>query len=388
MPPFVVHDPVGLGRGFAGGVCIGLVSTSFVYLFGKFLGVSSIVGDLVGSLGYPFRSKMWQLFFVGGMLGGGGILLAVSPKTAVFGQTLGLHWGAALVGGFLVGFGTRLGNGCTSGHGVSGLPRLSPRSLVNVMAFMGSGVLMAGLTRASFSRVSLYGQDWDLRSLFIVPLAASFAAALLLQNLLFALPSRSPIETCESDSQPTLGARPVTLLLVSVHGLAFALALGLSGMCDPSKVLRFLDFAGDGGWDPQLMLVMGGAVMVNGVTYRILAQSMGSREPPFSLVPPGSTFSSIIPYGPKAGNNSKITTDLCLGGIIFGLGWGLCGVCPGPGIVDFVSGGAHFGVAVPSMLAGMSSYHFFKTRRPASSGSDCTPSNVASPEKALLDSSK
>lgn len=332
------------------------------------------------------------------MLVSGGVLLAVQPPSAVFGATLGQHWAVPLVGGVLVGFGTRLGQGCTSGHGVSGLPRLSPRSLVNVMSFMGAGALAAGLSRASFSRSSVYtgAASWDLKSLYVVPLAVTVVALFLLQTLMTSTSTtnrnggngggKAPSPSASTSAEPlvpapstptTLNAtgasRPsaLALFVVFIHGLAFGLALGLSGMCDPAKVLGFLDFFGDWGWDPQLALVMGGAVMVNACTFRYLALSLGGARPPFAAALSGAsssnsggesptlasgdgpTFAQLIPYGPRAPPNCRITWELVVGGVVFGAGWGLCGVCPGPAIVDFVSGGAHFGVAVPAVVVGM-----------------------------------
>ena len=382
MAPNIIYDPVGLARGFTGGLCIGLVSTSLMYLTGKTLGVSGILGALVRALRLPTSSAAartgsaaaepapyWQLSFISGMLVSGGVLLAVQPPAEVFGAALGQHWAVPLVGGCLVGFGTRLGQGCTSGHGVSGLPRLSPRSLVNVLSFMGAGALAAGLSRASFSRAALYSASgapaWDLAALFVVPLAATAGALLLLQTLSGASSGSGSATPAPPAAEPPAAPAPAPSALalgaVGVHGLAFGLALGLSGMCDPAKVLRFLDFAGDGGWDPQLMLVMGGAVLVNAFTYRYLALRLGAERPPLAAALAGgagapgasATFAQLVPYGPAAPANSRITWELVLGGALFGAGWGLGGVCPGPAIVDYVSGGSHFGVAIPAILAGM-----------------------------------
>ncbi len=393
----VIYDPVGLGRGFSGGVCIGLVSTSLMYCTGKVLGVSGILGGLVRAVRVVPREDppYWQLAFVSGMLGAGGILLAVSPPSAVFGAPVGQHWAVPLVGGALVGFGTRLGAGCTSGHGVSGLPRLSPRSLVNVLCFMGAGALAAGLSRAPFAYSALYAAAgsaaaWDLKTLFVVPLVATVGAVLLLQSLaggpggggggggsssggLAAAAAGAPAPTptptpaapapAASTAPPSSLPSALAMGLVALHGAAFGLALGLSGMTDPLKVLRFLDFSGSEGWDPQLMLVMGGAVAVNAFTYRYLALGLPEGRPPLAGALGGSaaasaaaastTFAKLVPYGPAAPANARITRELVVGGVLFGTGWGLGGVCPGPAIVDFVSGASHFGVAVPAILGGM-----------------------------------
>jgi uncharacterized membrane protein YedE/YeeE len=177
---------------------------------------------------------------------------------------------------------------------------------------------------------------------------------------------------------------------VGLHGLAFGLALGLSGMTDPLKVLRFLDFSGAEGWDPQLMLVMGGAVLVNAVTFRYLALSLGEGRPPLAAALGGNsaaaaasaTFAKLVPYGPAAPANARITRELVVGGLLFGAGWGLCGVCPGPAIVDFVSGASHFGVAVPAILGGMALHEFGQAwglwSKPSSSSSSSSCSSSGS----------
>jgi len=114
-----------------GGVLIGLAATLLLFTNGKIAGISGIVSDAVGSGA--------DRAFVGGLLIAGLCFALFRP--AVFGETVA-PIGMIAVAGLLVGFGTRLGNGCTSGHGVCGLARLSPRSLVATLTFM----LTAGLT--------------------------------------------------------------------------------------------------------------------------------------------------------------------------------------------------------------------------------------------------
>ncbi len=117
--------------------------------------------------------------------------------------------------------------------------------------------------------------------------------------------------------------RDIVVALVS--GLVFALGLGISGMVDPQRVLAFLDLAG--AWDPSLMLVLGGAVGV---------YALGS--PRF--------------LGPRP-RDARPDRRLYLGAALFGVGWGLVGLCPGPALVDLVAGGADLLIFVAAMLAGM-----------------------------------
>lgn len=104
-------------------------------------------------------------------------------------------------------------------------------------------------------------------------------------------------------------------LIVLLSGFVFALGLGISEMTRPEKVLGFLDIFGD--WDPSLAFVMGGAIVV----YAGALQIVKSRNRPRF----GTRF--------RIPTRSEITPSLIIGAAIFGVGWGLAGFCPGPGIV-------------------------------------------------------
>lgn len=117
----------------AGGIVLGLAAAMFILLSGRVLGISSIVGGL---LGRRPGDVGWRLSFLLG-------LLAAPLVYAVFAQPvvprIDAGWATLVLAGLLVGVGTRYGSGCTSGHGVCGLSRLSPRSLVATLSFMGAG---------------------------------------------------------------------------------------------------------------------------------------------------------------------------------------------------------------------------------------------------------
>ncbi|MCK5882076.1 MAG: YeeE/YedE family protein [Bacteriovoracaceae bacterium] len=117
-----------------GGALIGL-SSALLYLGqGRIAGISGIFGGMLSKF---CRDFAWRYFFVAGLIVGGLIVYLMMPeKTAVnFTHPLPLF----AIGGLLVGVGTRIGNGCTSGHGICGLGRRSPRSLAAVMTFMAAG---------------------------------------------------------------------------------------------------------------------------------------------------------------------------------------------------------------------------------------------------------
>lgn len=123
----------------AGGLLIGLSATIYVLGLGRIAGIAGIVGTaLQGLMRGSLRAQGTRLAFLLGMLVAPALWALVRPlppMTSVAGI------GTLLAAGLLVGVGVRMGNGCTSGHGVCGLSRFSPRSLANVLAFMGAGVV-------------------------------------------------------------------------------------------------------------------------------------------------------------------------------------------------------------------------------------------------------
>lgn len=125
----------------AGGACIGLAAALFVLFNGRIAGISGIVG---GMLQWPKGDIAWRLAFVAGLIGAPAAyrLFAPLPVVQVEAGTATL-----VIAGLLVGLGTRYGSGCTSGHGVCGLSRLSPRSLVATGAFMAAGFVTVFIVR-------------------------------------------------------------------------------------------------------------------------------------------------------------------------------------------------------------------------------------------------
>ena len=116
-----------------GGLLVGVAAAAFVLLHGRILGVSGIVGGLIRP---RHKDVAWRIAFVLGMLTAP---LLYRLMVGAHEMRIDASWGVLVVAGLLVGIGTRYGAGCTSGHGVCGLSRLSPRSLVATLAFMGAG---------------------------------------------------------------------------------------------------------------------------------------------------------------------------------------------------------------------------------------------------------
>jgi uncharacterized protein len=129
----------------AGGMLIGLATAMFLFLNGRIAGISGIVGGLLR----PVRGDMaWRIVFLSGLIVSPFIfsMLAPLPDVQVDAQT-----GTLIAAGLLVGVGTRFGSGCTSGHGVCGLSRRSPRSIVATISFMFAGFVTVYVVRHLFS---------------------------------------------------------------------------------------------------------------------------------------------------------------------------------------------------------------------------------------------
>lgn len=130
----------------AGGVLIGLSATLLLWLNGRVAGVSGILGGVL----FPRSGDVsWRVAFLVGLIAAGGLYMALVPGAPLprtdFSRT------GLIIAGLLVGFGTRMGNGCTSGHGVCGLGRLSMRSLAAVMTFMATAIATTFVVRHLWS---------------------------------------------------------------------------------------------------------------------------------------------------------------------------------------------------------------------------------------------
>ncbi|KNY09265.1 membrane protein [Achromobacter piechaudii] len=128
-------------------------------------------------------------------------------------------------------------------------------------------------------------------------------------------------------------------------GLVFGLGLIISGMTDPGKVLGFLDLAGL--WDPSLALVMGGAVMVGLFAFTVARKRA----------------TSVLGGAMQLPTARQIDRRLVLGSLMFGVGWGIAGFCPGPAIVSLGAGEPKAILFVLAMLAGMGTFEWLERRK-------------------------
>lgn len=119
-----------------GGALIGLGAAGMWWLLGRIAGVSNILGAAMTASG---TDRGWRLAFLAGLFLAGLIAISVVPGKIAFDLQAG--YGQVILAGLLVGFGTQLGSGCTSGHGVCGVSRLSLRSIAATLLFMAAGML-------------------------------------------------------------------------------------------------------------------------------------------------------------------------------------------------------------------------------------------------------
>ena len=125
-----------------GGILIGISASMMLLFSGRIAGVSGIFGGMLFQQG---KERAWRLSFITGLIGGGILLYAINAE--FFENSSGRGLLAVNIAGFLVGIGTRIGGGCTSGHGVCGIGRLSVRSIVATVTFVFAGMVAVVLVK-------------------------------------------------------------------------------------------------------------------------------------------------------------------------------------------------------------------------------------------------
>lgn len=316
---------VELWEGFVGGMMIGSSIAIFLHMTGRVTGVSGFVADLL----VPDRRNIgWKTTWV---LGFGVVSAAVSLLEATHRMVTVPSDNprqptvlAMCLGGYLVGLGTKMGNGCTSGHGLCGLARLSPRSIVNVVSFLTCGMLLS--TVVAVHRPSFLVTD---NTLLPNEPTREIALSFLGGGFIFLL----AIIALDKSDKAMVREHYITFFC----GALFAVGLIFGGMGRIDVIQDFLNLGV--GWNPQLAFVLGGGLFVS--------------FPAFYLVKkrPKPTLKNKLWVVPT---NTVITLRLVIGGCLFGMGWGLGGLCPGPAVMQSTIGNPSIlAFFVPSMALGM-----------------------------------
>lgn len=327
--------------GLIGGGLIGLSAATLLLFNGDILGAAGLMSSFAVA---PIKtatepSQQWKLAFLAAFALTTRVYVTLIDKDALKDERLGYSSGLPIVaplgfilGGFFVGFGTRLGNGCTTGHGICGLARLSTRSLVAVLSFMSTGMFSATgcskscpfhpYLRDSYESVAKHLPTET--TITIGTVIASLAAGAALPGLLRKAPQNaSKTEQDEHDNNKRK-------IIPSIFSAAFfALGLVISKMTISSKIYGFLNVKGikDGTWDPTLACVMGGGLVVSFISYQWV-KGFNAFKNDKALECPLSQKSSNGHF--NVPTNKIIDTKLVIGEVFFGLGWGIAGLCPGP----------------------------------------------------------
>lgn len=360
---------IDLISGVSGGLLIGVSSTAFLILTGKLTGLSGLVEESILPVKKEDMSwmshKSFSLSYIAGLILSGFAYHKYNPQFLVNdnSNTSSL----VMIAGFLVGYGTRLGSGCTSGHGVCGLSRFSLRSAVATLTFMATGAVGAVIgrfLRTNGHETIIDVSKWDkfkgfgrfLPAVVVYSLAFSFFHGLQYFNH---QQKQLTTQTKKNDDVKIVSSPPPTSLHIPEHiaaftsAFVFGIGLSISGMCNFERVIGFLDFTGPNGWDPSLAGVMGGAVVFNILSFRMLHSL---KTPVFLRSITGAdrgTLNNVLKLDLHP-DNVHITKQLVIGSSIFGLGWGLGGICPGPAIVQMGVSYSLAAVFIPSLIVGMS----------------------------------
>ncbi|KAK6529160.1 hypothetical protein TWF694_004372 [Orbilia ellipsospora] len=288
---------------------------------------------------------------------------------------------ATLTAGFLIGLGTKLGSGCTSGHFLCGISRLSQRSIAATAAFFSIATFIHLATTSVEAAIPAVQSSVPVSRIILVLLALQFPLVVYE----FVAPA---IATKFEASDGGASHYYASLLGSFAAGVHFAFGLGLTGMLRPTKVLGFLNLSparfANGSWDPSLGLVAVGGILplsfywFYNVKPRVEAATGGSDKchSNWKVAGAGSEERNdtdpLIACAKGAGGelsnqplfyqacewtvptSKQITAKLIIGGATFGVGWGLTGLCPGPVLVNFGTGRdtKHLGLFLAAIVAG------------------------------------
>ncbi|CAM9149734.1 unnamed protein product [Ectocarpus sp. 8 AP-2014] len=335
--------PDGCLEGALGGVIPRTTATVMLAATGKLVGLNGIVAGFFSRT--PERG--WKVLFLSGFIVGDFVAGIVYPDIYQRLQQPGLNQNGApalsileyVVAGFLVGLGAELGNGCTSGHGLCGLSRLSRRSIVATLTFLTSGIATASVM-AAWNDSASGGAVLETHETPVLAVRYVFLAAAAV------------------DTQPALTKREEraqwkALLMCFLCGGSFAGGLVVSGMTKRVKIVNFLQLS----WDPTLLFVLGFGVMACLVGFPLVTRRL---DAPLCRLPGCPKEEQSLTAGTSLAERFDIATDteldvpLVLGSWLFGIGLGLSGLCHGPAVVSAAFGLPDSALAfMPSLVVEM-----------------------------------
>lgn len=357
---------IDFSNGALGGLILGTTTMAHFYVNKSVSGISGITSSF---------SNISNGFYFSGLLTAGALLKKIKPE--VFESSLIVLSDSTslqtyyIIGGFLVGFGTRLGNGCTSGHGLCGLGRMSPRSLAAVLTFMTSGAITSYIANETnllpFLTNSLSNKDLINNNSTIYISSLSLLSSIFFLNALPYLLNKNQ-KLSEKFNFTNIkdyflknydNKNVKNYFFNYLLGIVFGFGLGISGMCNTDRVIKFLNFTSNSGWDPTLMSVLGVGCAITASGFYFFNNKINNdikKEDSNSEI---CMKDYKLNYG-VCKPNLIIDKKLIIGSLIFGIGWGLCGICPGPGIVSAGANIESSKLFLTSLIFGMSSYEIFQ----------------------------
>jgi len=295
---------------FIGGLLIAIASSANFLLSGKITGFSGLFWSLVS---FQKGQLLWKIAFISMFILTGSLItilkdiekspLLVDIVPSASDMTKGLSFIGFCISGFLVGFGTKLGSGCTSGHGVCGLPRFSKRSWVAVGVFFSTAMAIANIRHHYPFLEDTYSYSPSITVQHSEKIFAIVSGLIIIIVIIYSKNNKNDVNMDQ-------------ILVALFSGCTFSLGLILSGMIKKDRILNFLVISNT--WDCSLAIVLGTTVIFNIISFNRV--NMEISKPLFS-----DRFD--IPQ------TKFIDFELILGAIIFGLGWGISGICPGPAIL-------------------------------------------------------
>jgi len=295
-------------NGVIGGLIMSIASSIHLLLKGKITGISG---------------TLFSICFLSGMLFIPSLIRGFTKKSfynRILEDPIEYTDSLSIIGfilsGFLVGFGTKMANGCTSGHGVCGLPRLSKRSFAAVGTFLIFGIGFATLRyhvkflESDFilskkKKDNIILSENTVKIISIAFFCLTIIIFIFILIFIFNVLRKKVYEFKE-------------ILISFFVGILFSLGLMESGMAQRHLVLSFLSICKE--WDATLICVLGAAVGLNLITFNLILKKM--EKPIFH-----NKF--------QLPDKTEIDIKLIIGAAIFGIGWGFGGICPGPGVLCF-----------------------------------------------------
>ena len=316
-----------------GGFLAALSTSIHLFLKGRVTGFSGILYS-IWSREEGSNTFRYALFI--GLLTIGSFMKIIDSNNYLFfesNELVGKNFSSIcmMLSGFLVGFGTKLGNGCTSGHAICGMPRFSLRSYVATGLFLGFGIITATLRYYfpfllgdnAFSRLSVKSYEepnfiYDKYHWITLIFLIVTYCLIILYLFIYEYPKAKSREFSDS-------------LVGFLVGIIFGFALTISGMTKRSKIINFLSIGKN--WDPSPIFIMGVATISNAISFHFILNM--KRKPIFS--------DNTLTLKPS----SLIDLNLIIGHSLFGIGWGLSGLCPGPAITSL---SVHFFIMFPYIM--------------------------------------